>query len=104
MLKRSRIGWLLVLLLLAISCKPDDDLSIIFGGDVMLDRGIRAQINIHGVSYLTDELEAEFSKADFTVVNLECPATDVIAPLTKKFIFRADPERLTDLRNAGITH
>ncbi len=103
MLRDFRAGWWIAILLFA-GCKPEKEVSIVFGGDVMLDRGIRAQINRKGVSYFTDNLEPEFSSADYTVVNLECPSTDIIAPLTKEYIFRADPKWLSNLRNAGITH
>jgi len=105
MLKLFRTDSLLILALLTSgSCKPDDEVSVIFGGDVMLDRGIRAQINVKGLSYFTDGLTSEFTNADYTVVNLECPATDIVAPLTKQFVFRADPKVLPDLRQAGVTH
>jgi poly-gamma-glutamate capsule biosynthesis protein CapA/YwtB (metallophosphatase superfamily) len=79
-------------------------MSIVFGGDVMLDRGIRTKINSRGVNYFLDDLKPEFRNSDFVLVNLECPATAINAPLTKKFSFRADPELLPELRKAGITH
>jgi poly-gamma-glutamate capsule biosynthesis protein CapA/YwtB (metallophosphatase superfamily) len=98
------VGWSFVFLFLAFGCKPKNELSIIFGGDVMLDRGIRAQINHKGVSYFTDELAPEFSKVDYAIVNLECPVTDNASPLTKQYVFRAEPTWLPSLRSAGITH
>jgi poly-gamma-glutamate capsule biosynthesis protein CapA/YwtB (metallophosphatase superfamily) len=104
MLRIFRVCWLLIFMLLDAGCESDHELSIIFGGDVMLDRGIRAQINSKGISYFTDELQPEFSKADYAIVNLECPATDIKAPLNKKFTFRADPVWLSNLHEAGITH
>ena len=100
----KRVSWSFLFLFLAIGCGPKNELSIIFGGDVMLDRGIRAQINHKGVSYFTNELAPEFSKADYAIVNLECPATDKASPLTKQYVFRAEPAWLPSLRNAGITH
>ena len=36
--------------------------------------------------------------------NLECPATKTKAPVQKRFIFRAEPEWLTVLRQHGFTH
>lgn len=104
MLISLRSGCWFIFLLMACEHKPAQELSVIFGGDVMLDRGIRLQINRQGMSYFTDGLTPEIRKADYTIVNLECPATDIVAPLTKKYVFRAEPAWLTDLRKAGITH
>lgn len=104
MLRSLRANWWFILLLMACEHKPAQELSVIFGGDVMLDRGIRVQINHQGVGYFTDGLMPEISKADYTIINLECPATDIVAPLTKKYVFRAEPAWLADLRKAGITH
>lgn len=38
------------------------------------------------------------------VANLECPATDVKAPINKRYIFRAEPDWLLALKEHGITH
>jgi poly-gamma-glutamate capsule biosynthesis protein CapA/YwtB (metallophosphatase superfamily) len=95
---------LLTSLLLLFSCESKNSMSVVFGGDVMLDRGVRSKINTHGVAYLMDDLVQEFQKADFVVVNLECPVTDLDAPLTKKFVFKGDPQVLPEIRAAGITH
>ena len=102
MLRAVRLCYSVALILSA--CHLKEEVSIIFGGDVMLDRGIRTQISIKGIEQLTNSISPEFKNADYTVVNLECPATIIRAPLTKKFIFRAEPAWLSDLHNAGITH
>lgn len=93
--------WLALLLM---ACAPDREVSIVFGGDVMLDRGIRATIRVKGLKYFTQDLEPVFEQADYVVINLECPATAIEAPLTKKYIFRADPALLPQLRQVGVTH
>ena len=36
-----------------------------------------------------------------TVVNLECPATDISAPVPKEFNFRCDPDALPVARRYG---
>ena len=90
--------------LFCLSCQAKEGMSILFGGDVMLDRGIRAQIHSRGVGYLTEGISSTFKSVDYTIVNLECPATNIQAPLSKKFVFRADPEWLADLRHEGVTH
>ena len=92
------------MLLILSACQSKKEMTIVFGGDVMLDRGIRAQIAVKGVDYFTNDIKPEFQSADYAVVNLECPTTAIKAPLTKKFIFRADPEWLPDLYQSGITH
>lgn len=87
-----------------VACESKPELAVVFGGDVMLDRGVRAQINVKGVGHFTEEISSVFGTADFGVVNLECPATAINAPLAKEFIFRAEPQWLTDLHDANITH
>src|SRR4051812_1600952 len=95
---------LLTSLLLFFSCESKNSMSVVFGGDVMLDRGVRSKINAYGVAYLMSDLTQEFRKADFVIVNLECPVTNFDAPLTKKFVFKGDPQLLPQIRAAGITH
>lgn len=85
-------------------CKQEDPLTICFTGDVLLDRGVRTQIEKHGLPYILDSVAPVFQSADATVVNLECPVTNFVSPVNKRFIFRADPEGLPALRDAGITH
>ena len=81
-----------------------DGLTIVFAGDVLLDRGVEPIIRRHGVEYLFRDVSPVFHDADFTVVNLECPITDIDAPLMKKYIFRADDSCAAALRKSGITH
>ena len=57
-----------------------------------------------GVGYLFEEVSPIFREADAVVVNLECPLTDTISPVNKKYIFHADARWAKDLRKAGITH
>lgn len=45
-----------------------------------------------------------FREADAVMINLECPLTDTVSPVSKKFIFRADARWAKDLKSAGITH
>ena len=57
-----------------------------------------------GISYLFEEVSPIFREADAVVVNLECPLTDTISPVNKKYIFRADARWAKDLKAVGITH
>ena len=79
-------------------------LSIVFTGDVLLDRGVRPIVQNRGVDYLFEEVDSVFRSADAVVINLECPLTDSVSPINKKYIFRADARWAQGLRRAGITH
>jgi poly-gamma-glutamate capsule biosynthesis protein CapA/YwtB (metallophosphatase superfamily) len=83
---------------------PDSTVSIVFAGDLLLDRGVRKRIDKRGADHLFDGVRELFAMSDFVVANLECPVTDERAPLKKKYVFRADPSWLPALKRAGITH
>ena len=96
---------LAVSVLFNVSARCADTLSIVFTGDILLDRGVRRVINHHGVDHLFSEgIDSVFRSAQVVVGNLECPATKIEAPVFKRFIFRAEPEWLDTLRLHGITH
>lgn len=96
---------LVVSLLLGVSAQAADTLSIVFTGDILLDRGVRQVIERHGADCLfSDGIDAVFRSAQVVVGNLECPATKIKAPVQKNFIFRAEPEWLAVLKLHGMTH
>ena len=96
---------LAVSILLHLSAFAGDTLSIVFTGDILLDRGVRRTINQYGVDHLfSDGIDSVFRSAQMVVGNLECPATKIDAPVFKRFIFRGEPEWLDTLRQHGITH
>ena len=96
---------LAVSLLLGVSARGADTLSIVFTGDILLDRGVRQVINRHGADHLfSDGIDSVFRSAQVVVGNLECPATKIEAPVFKQYIFRGEPEWLDTLRLHGITH
>ena len=79
--------------------------TIIFVGDLLLDRGVRERIEHFGIDHLfRPELDSLFKSADVVIANLECPATLIEAPINKQFIFRAEPKWLKSLKNHGLTH
>lgn len=94
------------------SCKKEaenvpryDTLRIAFTGDILLDRGVRKFIERHGVdSLFCPEMDSLFGANDFVVGNLECPATSIVSPINKRFIFRGEPHWLQALYNHEITH
>lgn len=82
-----------------------DTLTIAFTGDILLDRGVRRQIEDNGIESIFDErADSLFRCCDVVVGNLECPATALRTPMMKKFVFRAEPEWLEALRAHGFTH
>ena len=79
--------------------------SIIFTGDILLDRGVRKVIEHHGTNYLFDKrIDSILSKANVVVGNLECPATSIKAPMHKRFVFRGESSWLAALKKHGFTH
>ncbi len=79
--------------------------TILLTGDILLDRGVRQEIEQHGVDALfTPEIDSLFAASDVVVGNLECPATDIRTPASKLYVFRAEPEWLDVLKQHGITH
>lgn len=82
-----------------------DTLTITFTGDLLLDRGVRQRIEHRGVDHLFLSLRRPvFQSSDLVVANLECPATKIVQPNFKRFIFRAEPEWLQTLKAHGVTH
>ena len=110
-------------------------INIVFTGDILLDRGVRHEIERHGPTencelrtencelrtvncelrtvncelrtvncLFTPSVDSVFQQAQVVVGNLECPATKIKAPVYKRFIFRAEPEWLTVLKEHGFTH
>lgn len=80
--------------------------TILFTGDILLDRGVRRRIENSGfhVLFHDEKLRRELKQADFIVGNLECPATKIKAPVFKRFVFRGEPEWLDSLKSYGFTH
>lgn len=91
-------------LCLSVEIQAQDTLSILFTGDVLLDRGMRLIVERKGTEYLFRNVSNTFRCADAVVINLECPITDVCSPVHKKFIFRADTACAAGLQRAGVTH
>ena len=83
----------------------DDTITIAFTGDILLDRGVRRQIENLGIENVFNErADSLFRSSDIVVGNLECPATTLHTPMMKRFVFRAEPEWLEALRAHGFTH
>lgn len=96
---------LAIVTLFLLSCgNNNDNITIVFTGDVLLDRGVKPVIEKNGVKDLFKGVSHHFLNADFVVINLECPITDTASPVNKKYIFRADSKCAEGLKQAGVTH
>lgn len=91
--------------LFCVSSHSADTLDIVLTGDILLDRGVRYAINKQGIDQLfSPGIDSVLQASDLVVGNLECPATKIKAPVFKQYIFRAEPEWLSDLKRHGVTH
>ena len=86
------------------SSHADEELRILIGGDVMLDRGIGKMIDSRGVSFLFNGIREDLKSADASIINLECPLTDTLIPQHKKYQFRVSPIFADSLLKNGVTH
>jgi poly-gamma-glutamate capsule biosynthesis protein CapA/YwtB (metallophosphatase superfamily) len=85
------------------SPRPDRGWLTIDGtGDVSLDPSYLPIFRTRGYGWAWSGLGGVFRRDDLTVVNLECPATTVVAPMDKEFVFRCDPAALAAARAAGV--
>ena len=90
--------------MVSVSAPAADTLTVLFGGDVLFDRGVRTVAEQKGYDWLLSDLTPVFKDYDAVVVNLECPVTMRHRPVKKKYIFRADTTAATALAKAGVTH
>ena len=93
---------LLLILLPGISAAAD--VTMVFGGDVMLGRAVRDQIVKVGKNdgaWATTKVADVFRNAQLAFVNLESPFAPGAA-LGYSLVFRANPSHVTALTKAGI--
>ena len=79
--------------------------SIVAGGDVMLDRGVRARIQKRGARALFSGIAPLLRRADFAFANLECPLAQAAPKIPKPNrapSFKADPTLAPALKGAGF--
>ncbi len=83
--------------------RPQRGTLVIHGtGDVSLDPSYIPAFRTHGYGWAWSGLGGLFRDDDLTVINLECPVTDVVAPVPKQFNFRCDPAALPAARRGGV--
>jgi poly-gamma-glutamate capsule biosynthesis protein CapA/YwtB (metallophosphatase superfamily) len=71
-------------------------------GDASLDPSQIAAFRTYGYDWAWSGLGGLFNHDDLTMVNLECPTTDIVDPEPKAFTFRCDPQALPAARRAGV--
>ncbi|HET9248727.1 MAG TPA: CapA family protein [Actinomycetota bacterium] len=83
---------------------PDPRRAIVIHGtgDVSLDPSYIPALASNGYGWAWSGLDGLFRRDDLTVINHECPSTDIVAPLDKQFVFRCDPDALDEARAAGV--
>jgi poly-gamma-glutamate capsule biosynthesis protein CapA/YwtB (metallophosphatase superfamily) len=81
---------------------PRGTLVIHGTGDVSLDPAQIPAFRTHGYGWAWSGLDGLFHGDDLTVVNLECPATEMVDPQPKAFTIRCDPAALPAARLAGV--
>jgi poly-gamma-glutamate synthesis protein (capsule biosynthesis protein) len=82
--------------------EPRERLVIHGTGDVSLDPSYIPAFRTNGYGWAWSGLNGLFRRDDLTVINHECPSTDIVAPLAKTFVFRCDPDALAAAADAGI--
>jgi poly-gamma-glutamate synthesis protein (capsule biosynthesis protein) len=76
--------------------------TIVAGGDVMLDRGIAEAIGRAGPGRVLRGVAGEFTGADISFCNLESPLAESSGKLDKPIAFKAAPATAGILASAGM--
>ena len=71
-------------------------------GDVSLDPSYIPALVANGYGWAWSGLGGLFRRDDLTIINHECPSTDIAAPIRKTFNFRCDPQALPAAKHAGV--
>ncbi|MEK7113332.1 MAG: CapA family protein, partial [Patescibacteria group bacterium] len=82
-----------------------DFVSLTFGGDMMLDRGVETSVNKNfdgNFSALFENLGI-LKKTDISFANLEGPASDIGKDRQNLYSFRMHPSTIPALKGAGIS-
>jgi poly-gamma-glutamate synthesis protein (capsule biosynthesis protein) len=82
--------------------EPKQKLVIHGTGDVSLDPSYIPALRENGYDWAWSGLDGLFQRDDLTIVNHECPSTEIVAPLSKTFVFRCDPAALDEALHAGV--
>ncbi len=85
--------------------RPQEQVTLLAFGDMMLDRYVHRAIEEHGVSYPFQKIERFLGGNDITLANLEGGFTDFLPkPLVKdNTVFTFDPSLIPHLNKVGFT-
>ena len=84
--------------------KPPKKTRILLGGDVMLSRHVgRLARERHDPASPLRDLAPVLRSADIAFVNLEAPFSDRGRVMERGMVFKAEPEMIAALQNAGVT-
>lgn len=78
-------------------------INIGMAGDVMIGRGVDTAISRHGYAYAWGDLLPLIKSMDATIINLETTLTNGNRKVEKTFNFKASPDKIHTLTEAGIT-
>jgi poly-gamma-glutamate synthesis protein (capsule biosynthesis protein) len=81
---------------------PKEPIVIHATGDVSLDPSYIPAFRSNGYGWAWSGLDGLFERDDLTIINHECPSTEIVAPVPKQFSFRCDPAALSAARRSGI--
>jgi poly-gamma-glutamate capsule biosynthesis protein CapA/YwtB (metallophosphatase superfamily) len=77
-------------------------ITISFVGDILLASSVGAHASKHGMAHVFAGVSDALRADDLTIGNLECAVATCGRPANKRYTFRADPDLLAGLRNAGV--
>lgn len=77
-------------------------LTLVFAGDVILDRGVAVALRRDGYPALAAALRPFLAEADLAFLDLETPLSDTGTPRVKEVTFRSDPAFARVLADAGV--
>ncbi len=82
----------------------EKEYSLLFTGDIMLDRGVKHMVKTHGEDYTFPliKIKEVLSKADLLFGNLESMISDKGRDVGGKYSFRAEPEAMESLVFGGF--
>jgi hypothetical protein len=84
------------------SAPPKRRIVIHGTGDVSLDPSYIPAFASNGYGLAWSGLDGLFRRDDLTIINHECPSTDIVNPFPKQFVFRCDPAALRVAKRFGV--
>ncbi|WIV12219.1 CapA family protein [Proteiniborus sp. MB09-C3] len=88
--------------LISFSYAGKNSVTISLAGDMLLGDSVGNHIDKHGVDYPWENVKEILLDSDLSLVNMECTVGTAGEPQDKQYTYRAKPETLKGLVNAGI--